>query len=126
MQKPTKGLGSVDHTTSRRRRAGSRRNKRLRNVGTFLTDLTHLHRYGCRPGRPLCPPMLLTRCEQRWVRDVQLRQEHVHLPRRTPPIQRTDPNHIHHAHVVFNEQATVIPSRSVLERVRSGLRKMRT
>lgn len=79
MRKPVTGRHAVDHTTSRRHRAGSRRNKRLRNVGTFLTDLTHTQRWGCRPGRPQCPmAMRLTRCEQRWVDDVRARQPHVH------------------------------------------------
>lgn len=30
---------AADRTRGRRRRAGSRRNKRLRNVGRFLTDV---------------------------------------------------------------------------------------
>lgn len=45
MRKPS-NHGSADHTTSRRYRAGSRRNKRMRNVGTFLTDLTPISRWG--------------------------------------------------------------------------------
>jgi hypothetical protein len=125
MQKPTKGLGAVDHTTSRRRRAGSRRNKRLRNVGTFLTDLTHRDRYGCQPGRSLCPPMLLMRCEQRWVDDVRSRQVHQHLPRRKRPTA-VDDMHRHHTHVVFDTPATSLIPRSVVERLREGLRRMRT
>jgi hypothetical protein len=75
---------SAYRTNSPRQRAGSRRNKKLRNVHTFASDLTHTQRWGCSGTRGhLCPryaPMAiaLSACEQVWVDDVRARRDHVH------------------------------------------------
>ena len=37
-----RGQGNADRTRSRQLRAGSRRNKRLRNVGSFCSDRRHV------------------------------------------------------------------------------------
>jgi hypothetical protein len=88
----------------------------MRNVGTFITDLTHAQRYGCQTihlcvqyyGQKVQPPMamMVSRADRAWVDRVRTGMDYA-----TPL----------HNHALVIEGP---PPQSVLARVAAGVRRL--